>query len=238
VLHKIVRSMLPVTMVLALAGQLVAAPLAYRMPPGDGFQLETVVDAEVPMLGARHIVALADCRVDASTVDHLTLKQTITAKLAGKPDYTLSMGCDVSPEGRMSNFTGINLEDPKMALVARNAGMGLPTLPNDEPRVGHTWQEEKAIYLPKTPIPGMPESARVITDYKITAMGKAGSRDTVTIEMKMKEADGKLKIAAQGQFVVEAGTGKPVSGQIEGNASIRVVIKTFNVPFKVGIQAR
>lgn len=237
-LHRIPRSLLSFTLAVAFAGQAVAAPLAYRMAVGDSFELVTTTDAEVPMVGAKHVVAAVACRVEAATTDHLTCKQTITSKIAGKPDYTLSLGCDISPEGRISNFTGINLQDPKMALVARNAGMGLPSLPNEEAPIGHSWQEEKPLFLPNTPIPGMPETVRLVTSYKVTGLGKTNGKDTVTIAMTMQEAEGKLKVRAKGEFVVEAANGKPVSGHIEGEASIRVVIKTFTVPFKVAISTK
>jgi hypothetical protein len=230
------RPVLAATLLVLLTRSLVAAPLAYRMPAGDKFDLTTQVEADVPMKGPIKMTVMAACQFEKPGV----MKQTIRSSVPGKPEFVLSLGCTVSPDGRMSEFTGIDLTNPKMALVAKNASMGLPKLPDEEVQIGSSWEDERALSLPKMPIPGVPETARLHSTYKVTGFGRTpAGKDTVTIAMTMTESPGeKLKVAAKGTFVVEAATGKPVSSEFAGEASLRVVIKTFKIPFKVSVQAK
>lgn len=230
------RPLTTASLLVLLTGSLLAAPLAYRVPAGDAFELQTTVEADVPMKGHIQMLATASCQVEAGG----KWKQTIRSSVPGKPEFVLSLGCTVAPDGRMSDFTGIDLSNPKMALVAKNASMGLPKLPDEDVQIGTSWEDERALSLPALPIPGVPETARLRSSYKVTGFGKSpAGKDTVTIAMTMNEAPGeKLKVSATGTFVVEAGTGKPVSSEFGGEAAIRVIIKTVKVPFKVSVRAR
>lgn len=238
-LHIFRSPVLSALLLVILTGSLFAAPLAYKMPAGTQFELDTVTDTELPVVGAKHVVVKAIVRVESSGPDGMKLQQTVVSTVPGKPDLTINLGATLSPEGRISNITGVNLEDPKFALVAKNASMALPPLPNEEVSVGMTWEDEKPLFLPKMPVPGVPETVRLHTTYKVTGISKQGERELVSISMTMKESDGqKVKVHAEGSFVVEAGTGKPVSSHLEGEASLRVIIKTFKVPFKTDITVK
>lgn len=237
-LHIIKSTIRSALVLSALTGSLCAAPLAYKMPAGMQFELNTVTDTELPMVGAKHVEVKATVNVLSTGPDGMLLQQTVVAQAPGKPPLSLNLGATLSPEGRISAITGVNLEDPKFALVAKNAAMALPPLPDEEVSVGMTWEDEKPLFLPQLPIPGVPETVRLHSTYKVTSIARQGDRDLVTIEMNMKEADGKLKVTASGSFVVEAATGKPVSSHLQGEASLRVILKTFRVPFKTDMTVK
>lgn len=225
-------------LLITLSGSIFAAPLAYRMPAGTTFTLETSTDTELPMVGPKHVDVKATVKVESSSPDGMVLQQAVVAQAPGKPPLSLNLGATLSAEGRISNITGVNLEDPKFSLVAKNAAMALFSLPNEEASVGMTWEDEKPLFLPKLPIPNVPETVRLHNTYKITSIAKQGDRDLVTIEIKTKEADGKVKVDATGTYVVELATGKPVSSTLQGEASLRVILKTFKVPFKTVVTVK
>ena len=213
------------------------SPLAYRLSAGDRFQIDTVTDASAPVVGPIHAVVKAQSEVVSATPDAMVLKESITSQIAGKPDYTLeNLGITVSPEGKCSNITGVDMNDPKQALIAKNASVGLPPLPNEPVDVGSTWEDERPIFLPHVPVPGIPASVRVHSTYKVTGLGKTGDKDTASIAVTSSEAPGeKVKLEATGSLVVELATGKPVTSHLEGLAQVRVILKTLKVPFKVDI---
>jgi hypothetical protein len=232
-----IRTYRSFALVLALAGQVLAGnPLSYRIPAGESFDLVTRVDADAPVVGPVKATIKSHSQIQAITAAGMKVTQTITAQIPGKPEKQLALGCTISPEGRASEFTGVDMNNPKDALIVKNAAMGLPTLPNEAVQVGSSWDDERPVYLPKMPIPGVPESGRIRNHYTITAIGKCGERDAYTISFKSEEAPGeKLKFEAKGTFTIECGTGRPLAGHIEGTASVRVVIKTFKIPFKAEI---
>ena len=196
----------------------------------------TTTDAEMPVLGPVHAVVRARTRVEAVGPDGMKLAQTITSSRPGKPETTLCLGLEVSPEGRCSNVTGPDMANPKAALIAKNASVGLPPLPNEPVAVGSSWEDERPVYLPKVPVPGVPEVVRVHSSYRVVALGKQGQKDTVTIAVESRESNGqKVSFQCAGTIVVEAETGKPVSSRMQGQAAIRVILKTFKVPFKADI---
>jgi hypothetical protein len=233
-----VQSALSALLVLVLALPVAAgAPLAYRLPVGDTFEIVTTTDAEMPVLGPVHAVLRARTRVEAVVPGGgMKLAQTITSSRPGKPETTLSLGLEVSPEGRCSNVCGVDMTNPKAALIAKNASVGLPPLPNEPVAVGSSWEDERPVYLPKVPIPGVPEVVRVHSSYKVVALGKQGEKDTVTIAVESRESNGqKVSFACAGTIVVEAATGKPVASRMQGQAAVRVILKTVKVPFKADI---
>ena len=231
-MHNIrLRSAIPSALLaIAFTGSLSAAPLAYRFPAGTQFELDTVVDATAPVVGPKHVVVAAKVSVAASTAEGMQMQQTITS---GSTNLTL--GCTLSPEGKISGITGVNLDDPKYALIAKNAATALPALPNEEPTLGMTWQDEKPLYLPKLPIPGVPDTLRITSSYKVTAL----DQQNVTIAMTVEQSPGqKLQVHAEGTFVLDAATGKPVKSHLEGEAKIKVILKTFTIPFKSDMTVR
>ena len=237
--HILNTAMKSALLLIACSGVLSAAPLVYKMPAGTSFQLVTSTDTELPIVGPKHVDVTASVQVQSCTAEGMQLQQQVVSQIPGQPPLTLDLGAMLSPEGAISNITGVNLADPKFALVAKNAAMALPPLPNQEVSVGMTWEDEKPLYLPKLPIPGVPESVRLHTSYKITSIAKQGDRDVCTLEVNMKEADGsKVKVTATGTFVVEAATGKPVSSHLQGEASVRAILKTFRVPFQVDVAVK
>ena len=230
-----IRSAIPSALVtIALAGSAYAAPLAYRFPAGSAFELDTVVDATAPVVGPKHIEIKAAVHVDEALADGMKLTQTITAG-----GNNVTVGCQLSAEGRITNITGGDLNDPKFALIAKNAGTALPALPNEEPTVGMTWQDEKPLALPKLPIPGVPDTLRITSSYKVTAIAKVGDQQQVTIAVVIDQSPGqKMGVHAEGAFVLDAATGKPVTSHLEGEAQVKVILKTFKIPFKADISVK
>jgi len=94
------------------------------------------------MVGPIHSKISAHIRVVSSDAAGCRLDQQITSAVTGKPDFHIGMGCQVSPEGQVSEITGVDMGHPTAALIARNAAVGLPALPNEPVTVGSTWDVE------------------------------------------------------------------------------------------------
>lgn len=214
------------TAILVLAG-----PLGFRMPAGDSFALQLTYWANVPTQGPIQGTVDTRTRVEQVLADGLRLHVDIQ-----QPNYQLAMGVDVSPEGNASNITGVNMSNEKDALVAKNvASLGLPALPNAPVQVGSTWEAERTVFLPKTSVPGVPATIRVRFTYTVKSFTTdANGREVVNVGLTGKHPNGQsVKVACSGFWNVDASTGKPVSAQIEGEASLRVVVTDMKLPFKL-----
>lgn len=237
-MKTLVPQTVSVALIVALTtGSLCAAePLAYRFKSGDSFTLVATTSAEPPMTGPIKATLTTKSTVGAASPDGADLQQSVTRTVPNKPDFTVQFGCRVSPSGQVSSISGLDMSDPRLALVAKNAAMGLPTLPDDAVSTGSTWADEKPMYLPKVPLPGVPDVVRIQTTYTVTGMGTANGKPTVEIATETHEAPGqKVTVAAKGTLSVDAGSGRPVKSTLEGVAAVRIVFKQFKVPFRATV---
>lgn len=207
--------------------------LGYHMPPGETFALNMSFNADVPTQGPISGNAFTKTRVEAVLADFLRLKVSVSSPAGG--GYVLGMGMDLSPAGSASNITGVDMNNEKDALVAKNiASLGAPALPDSDVVIGTAWEAERTVFLPKAPFPGVPTSARVRFTYKVQSIAQENGREVVTLAVTGKEPSGQsVKINCAGFWVVTGGSGKPLRAKIEGEASMRVLVSTLKMPFKV-----
>lgn len=213
------------------------ASLSYRMIQGDSYALNMTVDANVPTQGQVHGEASIKNRVEAVLADFLRLRVSVASPAGG--GYNLAMGEDLSPAGNASNVTGVNWNNEKDAMIAKNvASLAHPALPDSDVTIGQTWVSERSVYLPKAPMPGVPSSVRVVFSHKVVAITQENGREVVKIEVKGTHPQGQsTRVNLTGWWVLASGTGKPLRAHFEGEATLRVLLNDLKLPFKLDANA-
>ncbi|MBI4861410.1 MAG: hypothetical protein HY815_14295 [Candidatus Riflebacteria bacterium] len=220
---------------LAVHVQAEALPLAYRFPAGSTFQEALVSHASPPMGGPLDTNMKTRSTVKSADGAGMRLEHDVTMTQTGASTIHVTLQCHVSPEGQVTDVTGVDWNDPDQALVARNVAAGYSKLPNAVVQVGATWEEEKPFYLPKSSVPGVPSMVRVRSTYTVTALTD-GPVPTATLAIKSKESPGQsAKIDATGTLVLDAATGRTVKSHVDGTLTVKVVFSQVKVPFTADI---
>lgn len=224
---------------LAFAGvALAATPLGYRFPVGGQIELRSTTHIDAPIVGAIDAVVTDQLRTLSADAAGMKTDHAITSRSPGHADYKLALGCTITPVGQVQDVTGIDPNDATQALIAKNLAVGLPALPNAPVAVGSTWATEKPFYLPKVSIPGVPAVIRVRTNYTVTKLETRAGVSTVTLQVVIVQSPGQsTKVKANGTWLLELATGRPIAGAVRGEATIRIALVPTSCPFRLDVSS-
>jgi hypothetical protein len=194
------------------------APLAYRLPVADHFRQISTITVKSPRGTHTGTVTLA-CTVKAATPRGMRWAENITVAVSGQPTKQLALELTMPPDGNWADLAVASGPEN----LARMVQMTLPGLPNVAVNNGSSWVTERVLTLPHTPVPGLPESIRIRSQYKVTGFENAGGRPAVSFTMTAEDTGRQaVSLKATAQYTVNLATGKPIRSHYEGVLTVRV----------------
>lgn len=217
-------------LVTALAGAAYAeVPLRYRCEVGASTEFTIENDFNLPILGSQPSRVVVRSTVVSSANGTTHVRQSIDRTRPNLPARTVDTQLTIDHTGEIEH-QGELPSDSEGIFLARTTMLLLPALPDRVVRVGSTWSAQRTVPLPPMKISAPPQ-VRVSIDYKVEKVedGK------VQVAMSAKTLPGEsLTLTHTGHLTLDAETGRPLSGWIDGKASLWVFLMgTQTASFKI-----
>jgi len=221
--------------------------LSYNLQANSAWTMHSVIDAQVPMVGNKHLEADYDFSCSASDQDGATVsihvpQVTSEGSTFGPVDANFRLASD----GKVSKLSSDQLNDPQIGPLLKNVGMVFPKLPGNVVRAGASWSSLEVLYLPASgkkalaPDMGsidlpetrasMPSSIRLNGTYKYLGTQKSGLEK---ISISFKEAGGKIKVNLGGTCFYDPKVGFATSAKLKGNIKVKKFFKWFTIPVSI-----
>lgn len=236
---------------LSAASALADEPLRYRCEPGSRVRMTIENDFQLPILGTQLSQLTVDSRVLSASASGARVLQSIERTRPGQPLRTVDTALGFTPTGDVSGPDDLPA-DSEGVFLARTTLLLLPALPDEVVRVGSTWSAIRTFPLPPMKISAPPQ-VRVRINYRVTSFAQVAGQRVVNIDMSGRSLpDEGLTLTNTGQLTLDAATGRPLSGFIDGKATmsvfllgsmtagfkIRLVSSTIDVPAGEGQRGR
>lgn len=228
---------LSVLLALALAGSGVARAqvhLAYRCVAGSVLRQTIENDFQLPIVGAQPGRLAVTTTVRATGAAGSQLGQSVRRSAPGKEDRTVDVDLTVSARGEVSDPTPVPA-DGEGAFLARTTLLLLPGLPDRSVDVGATWTTDRVFPLPPLPV-SAPSAVQVRTTYRLTGLRTdAGQRIAEVAMDGVQRAGEKLGLSFTGKLEIDAASGRPLTGELSGKATIPVApfLPSLTATFKI-----
>lgn len=218
---------------------LAGGELVYDLPQGSVSPFVTRITARVPVAGEIESTVESTLTVLARDGEFMKIEDAVVASVSGKPGTSLTFRAQLDPEGNLSAFEGVDMNNAEHRTLAGNTALALNPLPGVAPAVGITWQAERPLYLAKAPIPGVPEMVRLTATYTLTEIRDTAHGRQATVTMKVVQSPGQsMQVEATGQIEIDLATGRPLFSVMTGTAKVKVLFTTVTAPFRVETRAK
>lgn len=195
--------------------------LGYHSVPGTVALMVIENDFQLPILGAQPSRLTVTTRVESAGPSGARLHQKIDRTAPQRPDRSVETALSISTTGEVTGPDQVPA-DTEGVFLAHTTLLLLPALPDALVREGSTWSADRNFPLPPIPIKA-PSQVRVRTTYRVVSFSVAAGRPVVNLSMQARELKGeKLSLKYTGELTVDAATGRPLTGLLDGNISLPV----------------
>ena len=204
--------------------------LAYHPQAGSEWTMLSVIDAEVPFVGNKHLAVSYDLTCADSDADgsNLTLRipqVDIDGTVIGPVDASFAL----SPWGDVSRMESSQLDDSLVGPLLRNVGMIFPKLPGGVVSAGAGWTAREVLHLHELGKMKLPTKIRL--DGGFNYLGTVDGKEEISISYK--EADGDVKVRLDGKCYYDVDSGVITHAGIKGTIKVKRFFQWFTIPISI-----
>jgi len=209
--------------------------LAYHPASGAQWTMLSVLDAQVPIVGNKHLAVSYDLSCTDSSADsaQLTLhipQVDVEGTVVGPVEASFSL----SPWGDVSRLASSQLTDSLVGPLLKNVGMIFPKLPGGLVSVGAGWTAREVLHLPDLGKMKLPSKIRL--DGAFNYLRPVGGREEISISYR--EADGDIKVKLEGKCFYDKETGIITNAGIKGTIKVKRFFKWFTIPVSINAEMK
>lgn len=194
-------------------------PLRYRCEPGATTEFTIENDFQLPIIGAQPSRVVVRSTVVSSANGQTRLRQSIDRTRPNLPPRTVDTTLTLDHTGEIEH-QGELPADSEGVFLARTTMLLLPALPDRVVRAGSSWTAQRTVPLPPMKISAPPQ-VRVTIDYRVEKV----ENGQVHVAMSARTLPGEsLTLTHSGRLTLDADTGRPLAGWIDGKASLWVFL--------------